>query len=88
LATIPCNPDNAILQHHHSFFDLLRICLYVTDARYVIKLVVTTRARIIWSIGEKCLDELMDLVLLPGPDAHLKKRSCQWNCRKNGHLPG
>lgn len=34
-------------------------------------MVVTARARIIWIIGEECLDELMDMVLLPGPDTYL-----------------
>jgi hypothetical protein len=57
----------------HGFFDLLRVCLHVTDAKHLIKLVVRARARIIRIIGEECLDELMDLVLLPGPDTHLKK---------------
>lgn len=59
----------------HSVFDLLRVCLHVTDAEHLIKLVVRARARIIRIIGEECLDELMDLVLLSGPDTHLTKES-------------
>jgi hypothetical protein len=57
----------------HSFFDLLRVCLHVTGAKHLIKMIVRARARIIWIIGEECLNGQLDLVLLPGPDTHLLK---------------